>query len=379
MAFVLSEEQTMLRDMAKQFFSEQVPVTNLRQLRDDGSEDGFDRDVWKQIVELGFAGILIPEEMGGTGFGPMGIGIVMQEAGRTLAASPLYSTAVLGAGMIMAAGSENQKKELLPQIAAGELLMALAIDETNHHNPANIAMAATRDGDDFVLSGEKKFVIDGHIADKLIVATRTSGEAGDPKGISAFLIDANTPGVTITRTHMVDTRNAANISFDGVKVQSDALLGSADGAYPELENVLDMGRVCLSAEMLGGIETVFETTLTYLKERKQFDAIIGTFQALQHRAAEMFCEVEICQSVVLDALSALEERRNDIPRAASLAKARLSDASRLITNEGVQMHGGIGMTDAVDVGLFLKRARVQAQMLGDANFHRSRYADLGGY
>jgi alkylation response protein AidB-like acyl-CoA dehydrogenase len=379
MAFVLSEEQTMLRDMAKQFFSEQVPVTNLRQLRDDGSEDGFDRDVWKQIVELGFAGILIPEEMGGTGFGPMGIGIVMQEAGRTLAASPLYSTAVLGAGMIMAAGSENQKKELLPQIAAGELLLALAIDETNHHNPANIAMAATRDGNDFVLSGEKKFVIDGHIADKLIVAARTSGEAGDPKGISAFLIDANTPGVTITRTHMVDTRNAANISFDGVKVQSDALLGSADGAYPELENVLDMGRVCLSAEMLGGIETVFDTTLTYLKERKQFDAIIGTFQALQHRAAEMFCEVEICQSVVLDALSALEERRNDIPRAASLAKARLSDASRLITNEGVQMHGGIGMTDAVDVGLFLKRARVQAQMLGDANFHRSRYADLGGY
>ena len=379
MAFVLSEEQTMLRDMAKQFFSEQVPVTNLRQLRDDDSEDGFDRDVWKQIVELGFAGILIPEEMGGTGFGPMGVGIVMQEAGRTLAASPLYSTAVLGAGMIMAAGSENQKKELLPQIAAGELLLALAIDETNHHNPANIAMAATRDGDDFVLSGEKKFVIDGHIADKLIVATRTSGEAGDPKGISAFLIDASTPGVTITRTHMVDTRNAANISFDGVKVQSDALLGSADGAYPELENVLDMGRVCLSAEMLGGIETVFDTTLTYLKERKQFDAIIGTFQALQHRAAEMFCEVEICQSVVLDALSALEERRNDIPRAASLAKARLSDASRLITNEGVQMHGGIGMTDAVDVGLFLKRARVQAQMLGDANFHRSRYADLGGY
>ena len=379
MAFVLSEEQTMLRDMAKQFFSEQVPVTNLRQLRDDGSEDGFDRDVWKQIVELGFAGILIPEEMGGTGFGPMGVGIVMQEAGRTLAASPLYSTAVLGAGMIMAAGSENQKKELLPQIAAGELLMALAIDETNHHNPANIAMTATRVGENFVLSGEKKFVIDGHIAEKLIVATRTSGEAGDPKGISAFLIDANTPGVTITRTHMVDTRNAANISFDGVKVQSGTLLGSADGAYPELENVLDMGRVCLSAEMLGGIETVFETTLTYLKERKQFDTIIGTFQALQHRAAEMFCEVEICQSVVLDALSALEERRNDIPRAASLAKARLSDASRLITNEGVQMHGGIGMTDAVDVGLFLKRARVQAQMLGDANFHRSRYADLGGY
>ncbi|CAI8375641.1 MAG TPA: acyl-CoA dehydrogenase [Rhodobiaceae bacterium] len=379
MAFVLSEEQTMLRDMAKQFFSEQVPVTNLRKLRDDESDDGFDRDVWKQIVELGFAGILIPEDLGGTGFGPMGIGIVMQEAGRTLAASPLYSTAILGAGMIMAAGSESQKKDLLPQVAAGELLLALAIDEANHHNPLNIAMTATKDGGDFVLNGEKRFVIDGHTADKLIVAARTSGTSGDAQGISTFLVDADTAGVSITRTLMVDTRNAANIAFDNVKIPADALLGGLDAAYPELENVLDMGRVCLSAEMLGGIETVFDTTLTYLKERKQFDAIIGTFQALQHRAAEMFCEVEICQSVVLDALSALEERRNDIPRAASLAKARLSEASRLITNEGVQMHGGIGMTDAVDVGLFLKRARVQAQMLGDANFHRSRYADLGGY
>ena len=367
MAFVLSEEQTMLRDMAKQFFSEQVPVTNLRKLRDDESDDGFDRDVWKQIVELGFAGILIPEDLGGTGFGPMGIGIVMQEAGRTLAASPLYSTA------------ESQKKDLLPQVAAGELLLALAIDEANHHNPLNIAMTATKDGGDFVLNGEKRFVIDGHTADKLIVAARTSGTSGDAQGISTFLVDADTAGVSITRTLMVDTRNAANIAFDNVKIPADALLGGLDAAYPELENVLDMGRVCLSAEMLGGIETVFDTTLTYLKERKQFDAIIGTFQALQHRAAEMFCEVEICQSVVLDALSALEERRNDIPRAASLAKARLSEASRLITNEGVQMHGGIGMTDAVDVGLFLKRARVQAQMLGDANFHRSRYADLGGY
>ncbi len=379
MAFVLSEEQTMLRDMAKQFFSEQVPVTNLRKLRDDESDDGFDRDVWKQIVELGFAGILIPEDLGGTGFGPMGIGIVMQEAGRTLAASPLYSTAILGAGMIMAAGSESQKKDLLPQVAAGELLLALAIDEANHHNPLNIAMTATKDGGDFVLNGEKRFVIDGHTADKLIVAARTSGTSGDAQGISTFLVDADTAGVSITRTLMVDTRNAANIAFDNVKIPAVALLGGLDAAYPELENVLDMGRVCLSAEMLGGIETVFDTTLTYLKERKQFDAIIGTFQALQHRAAEMFCEVEICQSVVLDALSALEERRNDIPRAASLAKARLSEASRLITNEGVQMHGGIGMTDAVDVGLFLKRARVQAQMLGDANFHRSRYADLGGY
>ena len=379
MALVLTEEQTMLRDMAKDFFTEQVPVTNLRKLRDEEDADGYDKAVWQQIVELGFAGILIPEEHGGTGFGPMGLGIVMKEAGRTLAASPLYSTAVLGAGLVMAAGSETQKAELLPKIAAGELLTALALDETTHHNPLNTAMAAEKSSDGYTLSGEKRFVIDGHIADKLIVVARTSGKAGNTKGLSMFLVDPSAKGVSVARTHMVDSRNAALVQFDNVGVAADDALGGIDAAWPELENVLDLGRVCIAAEMLGGAETVFDTTLDYLKERKQFGAIIGTFQALKHRAAEMFCEVEICQSVVLDALSALDERRNDVPRAASLAKARVGDAARLITNEGVQMHGGIGMTDAVDVGLFLKRARVQAQMLGDTNFHRARYADLGGY
>ena len=194
-----------------------------------------------------------------------------------------------------------------------------------------------------------------------------------------FLVDADAKGVTITRTHMVDSRNAAIVSLDGVEVSADDALGGIGAAYPELENVLDLGRACIAAEMLGGAEAVFETTLEYLKERKQFGVIIGTFQALKHRAAEMFCEVEICRSVVLEALSALDERRNDVPAVTSLAKARVGEAARLITNEGVQMHGGIGMTDAVDMGLYLKRARVQAQMLGDSNFHRARYADLGGY
>ena len=379
MALVLTEEQTMLRDMAKDFFTEQVPVTNLRKLRDEEDDLGYDKEVWAQIVELGFAGILIPEEQGGTGFGPMGLGIVMTEAGRTLAATPLYSTAVLGAGLILAAGSEAQKNDLLPKIAGGELLTALALEEANHHNPANVAMTAEKSGDGFKLSGEKKFVIDGHIADKLIVVARTNGAAGDTQGLSMFLVDADAKGVTVTRTHMVDSRNAAIVSLDGVEVSADDALGGIGAAYPELENVLDLGRACIAAEMLGGAEAVFDTTLEYLKERKQFGVIIGTFQALKHRAAEMFCEVEICRPVVLEALSALDERRNDVPAVTSLAKARVGEAARLITNEGVQMHGGIGMTDAVDMGLYLKRARVQAQMLGDSNFHRARYADLGGY
>ena len=379
MALVLTEEQTMLRDMAKQFFTEQVPVTNLRKLRDEESAEGYDKAVWQQIVELGFAGILIPEEQGGTGFGPIGLGIVMQEAGRTLAATPLYSTAILGAGLILAAGSDTQKAELLPQIASGELLTSLALEETAHHNPKQVAMSAEQNGDQIILSGQKNFVIDGHIADKLIVVARTSGAAGDANGLSMFLVDAKAKGVTITRTHMVDSRNAAIVSFDKVNVPVSDALGPLGAAMAELESVLDLGRACLAAEMLGGIEAVFDTTLAYLKERKQFGVIIGTFQALKHRAAEMFCEVELCQSVVLDALSALDERRNDVPRAVSLAKARLGDAARLISNEGVQMHGGIGMTDAVDMGLYLKRARVQSQLLGDTNFHRSRYAELGGY
>ena len=379
MALVLSEEQTMLKDMAKDFFAEQVPVTNFRKLRDGEDANGYDEEVWQHIVELGFAGILIPEEQGGTGFGPMGLGIVMKEAGRTLAATPLYATAVLGAGLVLKAGSEVQKAELLPKIAGGELLMALALEERAHHNPAAISMAAVKDGGDYVLNGEKTFVLDGHIADKLIVVARSGGAAGDTQGLSMFLVDADAAGISIQRTIMVDHRNSANVRLDNVKVSADALLGGEGGAFADLEPVLDLGRICMAAEMLGGAETVFDTTLDYLKERKQFGKIIGTFQALQHRAAEMFCEIEICQSVLLDALSALDERRNDIPQLASLAKARIGDAARLITNEGVQLHGGIGMTDAVDIGLFIKRARVQAQIFGDSGYHRDRYADIGGY
>ena len=379
MALVLTEEQTMLRDMAKDFFTEQVPATNFRKLRDDEDENGYDQAVWQQIVELGFAGILIPEEHGGTGFGPMGLGIVMKEAGRTLAATPLYATAVLGAGLVLKAGSEAQKSDLLPKIAAGDMLTALALEETAHHNPTQVATTAAKEADGYVLSGQKTFVLDGHIADTLIVVARTQGQAGDTQGLSMFLVDAKADGVTVQRTQMVDTRNAANVELDNVKLGADALLGGEGGAYADLEDVLDLGRICISAEMLGGVEAVFDSTLEYLKERKQFGKIIGTFQALQHRAAEMFCEIEICQSVLLDALSALDERRNDIPQLASLAKARLGEASRTITNEGVQMFGGIGMTDAVDVGLYLKRARVQAQIFGNTSYHRDRYANIGGY
>ena len=379
MALVLTEEQQLLRDTATQFFQKNVPIANLRKLRDNKSADGYDRAVWKEMADLGFAGILTAEKYGGTDFGPVGLGLVLEQAGRTLAASPLVSTVLLCGSAVQLAGSATQRQDILSSIAAGEIIMALALEETAHHNPTHIATKAESGGSGFRISGEKTFVLDGHVADKLIVATRTSGKVGDKSGITLFIVDAKAKGVTITRTLMVDNRNAANITFENVAVTADDVLGSVDGGSDVLDQVLDIARIGLAAEMLGSIQEVFDTTVDYLKERKQFGVPIGSFQALKHRISDLFAEIELCRSVVLDALSALEARRNDVPQIASLAKARLSDVATRMTNEGLQMRGGMGMTDQFDVGLFMKRARVAAATFGDGNFHRDRYATLEGF
>ncbi|MGB3809265.1 MAG: acyl-CoA dehydrogenase family protein [Parvibaculum sp.] len=379
MALVLTEEQQLLRDTATQFFQERVPVANLRKLRDTHDATGFDRGVWKEMSDLGFAGILTAEKYGGSDFGPVGLGLVLEQAGRTLAASPLVSTVLLGGSAVQLAGSATQRQEILSAIAAGETVIALALEEGAHHNPNHIAMRAKPEGAAYRITGKKTFVLDGHVADCLIVAARTSGADNDKSGVTLFLVDPKAQGVTITRTLMVDSRNAANIAFDNVSVSTDAVLGSVDGGNDVLEQVLDIARIGLAAELLGLVQEVFDTTIDYLKERKQFGVAIGSFQALKHRAADMFAEIELCRSVVLDALSALEARRNDVPQIASLAKARLSETARRVTNEGLQMRGGMGMTDQFDIGLYMKRARVAAATFGDANFHRDRYATLEGF
>lgn len=379
MALVLTEEQQLLRDTATQFFQERLPIANLRKLRDSRDAVGFDRDAWKEMADLGFAGIMISEKYGGTDFGPVGLGLVLEQAGRTLAASPLVSTVLLGGSAVQLAGNATQRQDILSAIAAGDRLMALALEEGPHHNPTKIATQAVVSGSSYRITGSKTFVLDGHIADQLIVVARTSGDSTDRSGITLFLVDPNADGVKITRTLMVDSRNAANIEFDSVTVPGSAVLGSIDGGNDVLDQVLDIARIGLSAEMLGLVQQTFDVTLAYLKERKQFGKVIGSFQALQHRMAVLFAEIELCRSVVLDALSALEERRNEVPQVASLAKARLSEISTLMTNEGLQMHGGMGMTDQFDVGLYMKRARVAAASFGDSNFHRERYAALEGY
>ena len=379
MALVLNEEQRFLQDSAREFLNDNAPVEALRKLRDERDELGYAGATWQQMAELGWASIILPEEYGGLEFGFTGLGVVMEEAGRTLTASPMFASAVVGASAILLGGNEAQKNALLPEIATGNLTLALALEEGHHHRPTQIATSAERDGDNFVLTGSKTFVLDGHSADKLLVVARSSGATADAQGLSLFLVDRDAQGVEVQRTILADSRNSANISLQRVVVDATALVGELDQAWSILEPVLDRGRVAIAAEMMGLSLEAFERTVEYLKEREQFGALIGSFQALQHRAAHMQSQIELCRSVILQALSTVDEAPEQLPLLASLAKARLNELAKLVTNEAVQMHGGIGVTDELEIGFFLKRARVAMQIFGDTGFHKDRYATLCGY
>ncbi|NKB97288.1 MAG: acyl-CoA dehydrogenase [Pseudomonadales bacterium] len=380
MPMILNEEQNMLKDSAKDFCTNSAPITQLRQLRDDDNPDGFDRETWSAMAELGWAAIPWAEDHGGLSFGYKGLGVVTEETGRTLAASPLYASVWVGGTIINQGGSDAQKAELLPKVATGELLLALALEEGHRHNPYNVATTASGDGS-YSISGKKTFVLDGHVADTLVVAARTSGDTGSRDGISLFLVPRGADGVTVTRTKMADSRNAANIELNNVSVGADALIGAAGAGADILDPALDIARIGLSAEMLGSLQECFERTVEYLKERKQFGVAIGSFQALKHRAANMFCEIELSKSCVLEALTALDEGRDndEIAKLASLTKAKVGETFNLVSREGIQMHGGIGMTDEFEIGFFIKRAAVTEQTFGDVNFHRNRYGELEGY
>ena len=379
MSLILNEEQIMLKNSAHEFFGDQMPVSSLRELRDKGDKNGFDPAHWAAMAEMGWAGILVPEACGGSDFGYLGMGQVLEESGRTLAASPLFATALIGAPLMATAGNAEQQQKVLSAVASGDCLLALAIDESPRHEPLGSQLTAVKNGDGFELQGQKQFVLDGHVADYLIVLARTSGRTGDPAGLSMFLVDRNISGLAISPTLMVDSRYASKLTFDKVRVSGDALIGELDDAWPTLERVLDGARAGIAAEMLGAGQEAFERTLAYLKMRQQFGAPIGSFQALKHRAALMFCELELTRSAVLAALSALDKGAENVAELASLAKAKACDMLELVSNEAVQMHGGIGMTDAEEIGFFLKRARVQQQVFGDAGFHRDRYATLPGF
>ena len=379
MALVLTEEQSMLRDSARGLISDKAPVSHLRSLRDAKDTNGFSRELWKAFAEMGFSGLLVPENFGGSGLGAVEAGVVMEEIGRTLMPSPFLSTAVLAASALTRGGSEAQKSAHLPKISDGSLLAALAVDEGAKHRPLQTRLQAVRSGNGFKLNGAKAFVVDGHTADLLIVAARSGGAAGERDGLTLFLVDPKSKGLAIERTAMVDSHNAARIEFSNVEVDADHVLGEVDQGAALLEGVLNIGRGAVASEMVGLSEEVFNRTVTYLKERKQFGKLIGEFQALQHRAAQLYIDIEITRAAVLKALQALDGDFDKAGAAVAVAKARAGTTATLAVQEGVQMHGGMGMTDQFDIGFFMKRARVCEELFGDASYHTEQLAKSRGY
>lgn len=378
MTFVLTEDQEMLRETAIAFARDELPVTRLRALRDDGKL-GVDGDARAKLAELGFFGVIIPDEPGGEHFGLVGLGQILEAQGRSIASTPLLQTALIAASAIQLGGTEAQKAEWLPKIAGGEATFSLAVDEGAHHAPANVATEAEKNGQGYKITGAKRYVPDAHHADIFIVVARTFGESGQTHGLTLFLVPSDADGVSVQALNTVDSHGAAHVTFDGVDVSEAAMIGGVDQGWDVLEPVLDRARIGISAEMLGASQAMFDMTLGYLNTRKQFGQLIGSFQSLQHRAAKMFTDIELTRSCVAAALAAVDEGGNNVAELASLAKSRASDLVHLVSNETVQMHGGIGMTDDHDSGLFLKRARAQETLYGGASFHRDRYAKLNAY
>ena len=374
MTLLLTEEQQMLQTAARDFLAERAPVAALRALRDAGNERGFDDQLWQAMVEMGWPGVVVEEAYGGLDFGFMGAGVLFEEIGRQLAVAPLLSSAVLGATALRLGADESLKQALLPKVVAGDLLLALAVEEGPRHG-AHTATSAVSDpgADTLTLSGAKRMVIDGTRAHQLIVSAQA------PDGAAAlFLVAADAPGITLESQLLVDSHRVAEMHFSNVPVL--ARLGAYDaGGAPLLDHVLDAGRVCMAAELLGLADEAFTRTLDYLRTRKQFGVVIGQFQSLQHRAAHLFCELELARSTLRRALHALDQNEADRGRWVSLAKNKCGRVGRLATQEAIQMHGGIGMTDEFDIGFFLKRARALEMQLGDTDAHAQRYAAALGF
>jgi alkylation response protein AidB-like acyl-CoA dehydrogenase len=377
MPLYLSEEQTMLRDTARQFVNETAPVGHMRGLRDANDRTGFSRDLWKQFAEMGFTSILIPEAEGGLGLGHIEAGVVLEEIGRNLTPSPFLAT--VGAVTALKDGGEALRQAWFPRIASGDAVAALAIDEGAKHRPAQVALSAERSGNGFRLSGAKSFVAHGHVADLIIVAARTAGSPGEEQGVTLFAVEKDAVGLSAAAERLADASLASRLTFEGVEVTADAVIGEVDEGWTGLSRMLAAGRAGASAEMLGVGSGAMDLTVGYLKDRKQFGVPIGGFQALQHRAAHLYSEMEVARAAVLKAQQLLDDGHDGADRAALVAKAMTGLATTLAVQEGVQMHGGIGMTDEYDIGFYMKRGRVLAEMFGDANWAADQLARMSGY
>jgi alkylation response protein AidB-like acyl-CoA dehydrogenase len=379
MPLYYNDDQQMLAETARGFMAEEGNINKqLRHWRDTGCKDGFGHALWKQFAELGFTGILIGEDDGGLGLGHVEAGIVLEEIGRNLTPSPFLSTSV-AAVEALNAGGQALRDMYFPGILSGDTVVALAVDEGPRHNPKAIAMSASREGNGFRLDGKKSFVLHGGSADMMLVAARTGGSAGDSEGLTIFAVDPKAAGINLTNEKLVDSSVAAHVDFDGVTVDADAVVGEVDQGWTVLGRMLNAGRVGSAAEAVGVGSGAMDMTVDYLKQRKQFDRIIGQFQALQHRAAHLYSEMEIARAAVLKAQQLLDEGSGKAELMVSVAKAKASRAANLAVREGVQMHGGIGMTDEYDIGLYMKRDRALDAFLGGANFHTNLVAEMMGY
>jgi alkylation response protein AidB-like acyl-CoA dehydrogenase len=380
MELVLNEEQAMLAQTARDFIKDNSPVSRLRKLRDDKDPLGYSKEMWSKMAELGWTSILFSEEDGGMGLGMAEVVLVTEALGRGLAPEPFLSTIMLAGQALALGGSQELREQWLGSIIEGSKVLALAYQEKGgRFDISRIKTRAKRSGDGYSLNGEKSQVLDGFGADALIVSARTSGEEGSPDGLSLFLVPKETPGVTVTRQWRVDSRNVALVKLENAVVPAAHIIGLVDQGGDLLRQVIDLATVALCGEMLGGMSAAFERMLGYMKERVQFDVVIGSFQALKHRSAKVFMELELSRSVVMAAARALDEKAADKEMLVSTAKARCSEAYILATNEAVQILGGIGMTDEEDIGFYMKRARAAEMTFGDAAFHRDRFATLKGY
>jgi alkylation response protein AidB-like acyl-CoA dehydrogenase len=369
MPLYLNDEQTMLRDTARDFVGTEAPVSHLRGLRDAKDETGFSRDLWKQFAEMGFTGILVPEDQGGLGLGHVEAGVVMEEIGRNLSPSPFLSTSIAAvAGLTGTAHTDAW----FPRIVAGDAVIALAIDESAKHT-GRIEMTAERSGNGFRLTGTKRFVHHAHVADLILVAAKTEN------GETVFAVDPRAVGLTADPRRLADSSLASEVRFDGVAVDADAVVGEVDGGRAVLDRILGAARTAAAAELVGVGAGAMDMTVNYLKERKQFGQLIGSFQALQHRAAHLYSEMEVARAAVLKAQQLLDAGDPRADEATHVAKAMTGLATTLSVQEGIQMHGGIGMTDDYDIGFYMKRARVLAEMFGDAGHHADALARANGY
>ncbi len=369
----------MLKDQASAWASEQAPVLKFREMRDSGVETAYVDTTWASIVEMGWTGILIPEAYGGSDLGYLTFGVVLEELGRQLTASPLFASAYVGATALLLGGNESQQQALLPGVVDGSQILTLALEEGPRHAPENTALAASSADGGYVLNGSKTFVLEGMAATTLIVVARTSGSAGESSGLTLFVVPADAAGVKRERLSMVDSRGYANVSFADVTVGADQVLGKVDAGSELLDAVLDRARAGICADMMGTGAQAFDMTLEYLKTREQFGRVIGSFQALGHRAADLFSAMELARSCHEAALQAIDRGADDVALMSSLAKCRVGEFLHTMSNQLIQIHGGIGMTDEFDAGFYLKRARAVEAIFGNRAYHRDRYARLLGF